>query len=175
MLNSAPSNSPPPLADALRQAMRGLAKSVNLISTVDENGQRHVMVATAVTPVSMEPPSMLFCINRNASSYPTLIAGADFCINILSKDQLNLAHLCSVGAQGEARFAEGSWMQDDSGVPYLRDAQASVICTQDYNVHYGSHDIFIGLVKDVHLGDEIDPLVFADGEYRRLAQQALSA
>ncbi|MEQ9110758.1 MAG: flavin reductase family protein [Rhodospirillaceae bacterium] len=160
-------------ADSLRLAMRGLAKSVVLISSIDQNGQRHVMAATAVTPVSMAPPSMLFCINRDASSYPALKEGADFCINVLARDHLMLAHVCSVGAKGEARFDQGAWTQDEFGVPYLADAQSSIICEQDLCQPYGSHDIFIGLVRDIHFGHEIEPLVYANGVYDRLVGEAL--
>jgi flavin reductase (DIM6/NTAB) family NADH-FMN oxidoreductase RutF len=157
------------LADSLRQALRGLAKSVVIITTIDSEGRRHAMAATAVTPVSMAPPSMLFCINRDASSYSTLLAGADFCINVLAFEHLDLAHLCGGGAKGEARFNTGAWEQDEAGVPYLRDAQASVICAQDQRIAYGTHDIFIGRVRKVAFSDGVNPLIFANGAYKRIA------
>lgn len=162
-------------ADSLRGAMRGLAKSVTLISTVDKSDLRHVMAATAVNSISMAPPSMLICINRDASSYPALLAGASFCINILAKDQLDLAQHCSVGAEGEARFDKGRWLRGEFGLPYLADAQASIICTQDHRQPYGSHDVFFGLVSKVHFGCEIDPLVYADGVYKGLSDHILNA
>lgn len=157
------------IAESLRQAMRGLAKSVVIITTVDREGNRHAMAATAVTPVSMAPPSMLFCINRDASSYSTLLDGADFCINILAFHHLDLAHLCSGGAKGEARFNTGAWVQDETGVPYLKNAQASVICVQDQRIPYGTHDIFIGQVRKVALSEDIDPLIYANNAYKRIA------
>jgi flavin reductase (DIM6/NTAB) family NADH-FMN oxidoreductase RutF len=158
------------LSESFRMSLRGLAKSVVLISTVEGSGKRHAMAATAVTPVSMTPPSMLFCINRDASSYSTLLGGADFCINILTYDQLELAQLCSGAAKGEARFASGAWMHDNSGVPYLDDALATIICTQDQRVPYGTHDIFIGLVRKVAFRVGVDPLVYANGNYKRIAE-----
>lgn len=161
------------VADSLRLAMRGLAKSVTLISTADKSGRRHVMAATAVSSVSMAPPSMLFCINRDASSYLALLEGADFCINILAKDHLSLAHHCSMVAKGEARFEHGNWAHADSGIPYLAEAQASIFCTQDHRMPYGSHDVFFGLVNKVHFGHEIDPLVYAGGVYKGLEAQQL--
>lgn len=174
MPNTVIAEGAPALSDTLRRAMRGLAKSVTLISTVEKSGRRHVAVATAVTPVSMEPPSMLFCINREASSYPTLMDGADFCINVLARDHLSLAHFCSVGAKGEARFDQGAWAEDEFGLPYLADAQSSIICMQDYRQPYGSHDIFIGLVREVKLRHGIDPLVYAEGAYKGLEKNSLT-
>ena len=157
------------LGASLRQAMRGLAKSVVIITMIDSEGRRHAMAATAVSPVTMTPPSMLFCINRDASSYSTLLGGADFCINILAFEHLELARLCGGGAKGEARFNTGAWAQDESSVPYLRDAQASVICAQDQRIPYGTHDIFIGIVRKVAFSDSIDPLIYANGSYKRIA------
>ncbi len=152
----------------LTRAMRGLAKSVVLISTADGSGQRHVMVATAVTPISMAPPSMLMCVNRNVSSYPTLLSGSDFCVNILRTDHLALAQHCSSTEKGEARFRKGAWALDVSGTPYLTDALAAVICCQDKRVPYGSHDVFMGRVRDVHVNGGADPLVYVDGTYTSL-------
>lgn len=154
------------VAALLKQAMRGLASSVSLISAADKSGARVAMAATSVTALTMEPPAMLACINRNTSSYPTLRDGADFCINILAVDHLPIAQLCSSGAQGEERFANGLWEKDARGVPYLKDAQAAIVCTQSRRIEYGTHDIFIGLVRQVHLPREIDPLVYVDGSYR---------
>lgn len=165
--------SPEQIAGLLKQAMRGLASSVVLVSTADAEGNRSAMAATSATALTMDPPAMLICINRSVSSYPILRDGADFCINVLAVDHLPLAQLCSGGAKGEARFAEGAWERDAQGVPYLADAQAAIICTQDQRIPYGTHDIFIGKVRSVHLPREIDPLIYVDGVYKSVREGAL--
>jgi flavin reductase (DIM6/NTAB) family NADH-FMN oxidoreductase RutF len=154
------------LVPALKQAMRGMAQSVAVIATSDEAGVRYAMAATAVTPLSMEPPSMLICINRNTSSYPILAGGAHFSVNILSAEQLDVARLCGGGAKGEERFAAGDWRVADNGVPYLADAQSAILCLQQQKHGYGSHDIFIGDVFAVVTPRSINPLVYLDGAYR---------
>ena len=113
------------VSEQLKRAMRSLAQSVVVITTA-AGGTRHAMSATSVTSVSLDPPSMLFCMNRTASSHPTLAAGAGFCINLLGMHHEPLARLCSGSAKGEARFAEGVWEHDEDGIPYLSDAQASI-------------------------------------------------
>lgn len=159
----------------LKQAMRGLASSVALISAADKSGARVAMAATSVTALTMEPPAMLVCVNRNTSSYPTLREGGDFCINVLAVDHLPLAQLCSGSAKGEERFASGLWERDSLGVPYLNDAQAAIVCSQDKRIEYGTHDIFIGRVRMVHLPRGIDPLVYVDGAYKALQSDPLVA
>jgi flavin reductase (DIM6/NTAB) family NADH-FMN oxidoreductase RutF len=152
------------VSDELRIAMRSLVQSVVVITTA-ANGIRHAMAATSVTSVSLDPPSMLFCMNRSASSHATLAAGAGFCINLLGRHHEPLARLCSGAAKGEARFADGEWDEDEDGIPYLTDAQASISCIQDGRVSYGTHDIFIGKVRGVRTTPHVLPLVYVDGVY----------
>ncbi|MBP6030571.1 MAG: flavin reductase family protein [Sphingobium sp.] len=158
------------LAADLKMAMRGFAQSVVIVSTVGSDGARYAMAATAVTPLSMDPPSMLICVNRTASSHATLESGANFALNILNRRQMDVARVCGGAAKGEERFTVGEWHTDEHGVPYLADAQAAIICHQRQRISYGSHDIFIGDVQAVRGasvdGVEADPLVYFNGSYR---------
>lgn len=156
------------LSAKLKNAMRGFAQSVVIITTVDDEGRRYAMAATAVTPLSMDPPSMLICVNRSVSSHKILEAGANFSLNILNVDQIDIARNCGGGAKGEGRFSIGDWKQDDSGIPYVADAQAVIRCHQRQRISYGSHDIFIGDVLSVQLADSVDPLIYLDGAYRHI-------
>lgn len=153
----------------LKLAMRGLAQSVVIITTA-QSGERHAMAATAVCPVSMDPPSMLFCINRTASAHPILSKGAAFCINLLADRHEDLARLCSGPTKGEARFGSGAFATDDEGVPYVLDAQANVMCVQDGRVSYGTHDVFFGKVRSVRVAGAIEPLIYLDGSYVAVAR-----
>ncbi|MGE4431375.1 MAG: flavin reductase family protein [Sphingobium sp.] len=156
------------LATALKTAMRGFAQSVVIVTTIDDKGGRYAMAATAVTPLSMDPPSMLICVNRTVSSYAILEGGANFCLNILGAGQEDIARCCGGAAKGEDRFAVGQWETDDHGLPYAVDAQAVIVCHQRQRVSHGSHDIFIGDVQSVRLSGTVDPLVYLDGAYRRI-------
>ncbi|MPT47319.1 MAG: flavin reductase [Sphingobium sp.] len=159
------------LATALKNAMRGFAQSVVIITTVDEEGKRYAMAATAVTPLSMDPPSMLICVNRSVSSHKILEGGANFSLNILSVDQVDIARNCGGGARGEDRFSTGNWVPDDDGIPYVADAQAIIRCHQRQRISYGSHDIFIGDVLSVELADAVDPLIYMNGAYRHIGER----
>src|SRR5262249_23281889 len=133
---------------------------------------RHAMAASAVTSLSMEPPSLLICVNKTASIYPVLEGGSDFCINILSGSHEALSVACSGKEKGEARFAIGDSRGDPhTHTPFLGDAQASLICGMDGIHHYGTHGIFIGKVKRVHLHGDVYPLVYIDGRYTSIVGQ----
>ncbi|MEZ5654364.1 MAG: flavin reductase family protein [Sphingobium sp.] len=156
------------IKDGLRQAMRGLASGVGIITGTDAAGLRHAMAATSVTSLSFDPPSMLVCVNRNASFYPLIADQRDFCINILGNIHADVAANCAMKDQGEDRFVGGRWVSGPDGVPYLEDAQAAIFCRQANRVAHGTHDIVIGDVLDVKTSDDFDPMVFAGGKYWRL-------
>jgi flavin reductase (DIM6/NTAB) family NADH-FMN oxidoreductase RutF len=71
---------------AFRQAMRGIAGTAHLVTTSDAAGAWHGMAATAVTSVSMDPPSLLVCINRDATTRSPVEARGAFCVNVLAAD-----------------------------------------------------------------------------------------
>jgi hypothetical protein len=55
-------------AAAFKKGMRHLAASVTLITTKVHRDQRGGLTATAVCSVSAEPPQILVCVNKSASS-----------------------------------------------------------------------------------------------------------
>jgi len=162
--STAPASAPVDLAGQMKAAMRRLAKSVVIVTT-RYRGQRMAMAATAVDSLSLEPPSLLVCVNRTASIFPALSGSAAFCINILARGHEPLAQLCGGQAKGEARFEKGEWAEGDDGVPCLEDAQASIFCRTDGEFFYGTHGIFIGRVGSIRVHGPVEPLIYADARY----------
>ncbi|MBC2776655.1 flavin reductase family protein [Parasphingopyxis marina] len=160
-------DSPTTVAEALRDGLRRLAKAVVVI-TCRHEGQRYAMAATAVSELSMDPPSLLICVNRSASLYAPLSEGADFCVNILHSDHSEISTACSGKEKGEARFAFGNWGGAPDGCPVLADAQASFLCRNDKAFDYGTHHIVIGQVEEVAVNGSVSPLIYVDGRYARI-------
>ena len=148
----------------MRQALRRLAKAVVVI-TSRHGDARFAMAATAVSELSLDPPSMLICVNQTASLHSPLAEGANFCVNILDRSQEDIARLCSGAVKGEARFAKGEWGEAHANVPYLREAQASFVCLNEQNFAYGTHRVFIGRVVEALTHGTVDPLVYVDQRY----------
>jgi len=153
----------------LRNGLRRLAKAVVVI-TCKHQGSRYAMAATAVSELSLDPPSLLICVNRTASLFTPLAEGAHFCVNILRSDQHEISAACSGKAKGEARFGVGDWAEARHGLPVLRDAQASFLCRNEQAFDYGTHRVVIGRVEEVLTAGPVDPLVYADGCYLQLGQ-----
>ncbi len=151
---------------SFRDAMRRLAATVTIIST-GGRGRRHGITATAVTSLSMDPPSLLVCVNRSGSLHALLADNDRFCVNLLRSEQAGLSDAFSGKLTSEERFLHGDWMDDGKGLPYLVDAQASIFCKKQDAIEHGSHSIFIGVVDSVLTMNDVCPLIYSDGKYSR--------
>jgi flavin reductase (DIM6/NTAB) family NADH-FMN oxidoreductase RutF len=153
----------PALAEAFKQSMRRVAATVNVIS-ICVDGTPMGITATAVSAVSMDPPSLLVCVNQAASLHPWIGDAGHFSVNVLHRDQVDVATMFADRKLEAQRFLTG-WDNDCIAPPRLRGAQASILCRRIDHHRFGTHSIFIGLVEEVITRAEIDPLVYLDGKF----------
>ena len=147
-----------------RAAMRRLAATVSVITL--RTGDRPMgMTATAVTSLSMSPPSVLVCVNQTVSMYGSFIEADTFCVNILHQDHLEVARVFSDSKLRSERFVTGQWQHRDNTPPILIDAQAALLCERRESLTFGTHSIFIGQVSEILLRDDIAPLLYVDGRF----------
>ena len=161
-----------PLAAQTKLALRRLASAVAVV-TCRDGETRHAMTATAVSAMSMQPPSMIVCVNRSTGFHAAISRARDFAINILHRRQVEISAGCGGNARGEDRFGLGGW-SEENGVPVLPDAQARIVCSKEHRFDYGSHTIFLGRVTSVGIHGEVDPLIYVDGKYTCLPPDAVA-
>lgn len=153
------------VADDLKDALRNLVRSVVVVTACHE-GRPYAMAATAVSEVSLDPPSMLVCINRNAAIFAAIDAGSDLVLNVLGCDQEAVSRACGGALRGEEKFSIGEWDEGEGGrPPALRDALAVIHLRQAQVVDHGSHRIVIGDVQSVRRADPVPPLAYFSGRY----------
>ncbi|PZQ21516.1 MAG: flavin reductase [Sphingopyxis macrogoltabida] len=152
------------LTESMRDAMRRIASTVHIITAMDADGPLG-MAATAVSSLSFDPPSLILCVNRNATMSASLKSGASFAVNVLHQQQVALVAPFSTSSLRHQRFADSGWNMDGPA-PALDNAQAVLSCVVDECRPYGSHIIIVGLVKSVVVRDDVDPLLYLDGAFR---------
>ena len=157
------SETDPELAEAFKQSMRRVAATVNVIS-ICVDGRPMGITATAVSAVSMSPPSLLVCVNQTASLHPWIGDADHFSVNVLHRDQADVAMMFADRKLEAQRFLAG-WDNDCLTPPRLRGAQASILCRRIDHHRFGTHSIFIGVVEEVVTREEIDPLIYLDGRF----------
>jgi flavin reductase (DIM6/NTAB) family NADH-FMN oxidoreductase RutF len=151
------------LIGEFRQAMRRVASTVNII-TICVDGHPMGITATAMSSLSLEPPSLLVCINRSAAMHALMTDVSHFGVNVLHRDQEHLGRMFADRNLRELRFASG-WTLNTEGPPRLADAQASLLCRRTEHHGFGTHSIFIGVVEDAIVRDDVHPLVYLNGNY----------
>jgi flavin reductase len=157
-------------AELFKSGMRRLPAAVTLVTCrYDDN--YFGLTATAVTSLSVEPPSLLTCVNRDASAHRVILEAKAFAISVLPHDKVDLARLfASRRPEDRAkRFATDSWLELTSGAPVLADAIVAFDCTLDQAILYASHSILIGQVQDIRISETHKHLMYLEGEFADLA------
>ncbi len=154
-----------------RAGMRKLAAAVSII-TADSGGRRNGLTATAVMSLTAKPPRLVIAINKDASAYAVIVGSGSFCVNVLAAEQVDIARRFAGDVKGEERFALGHWGILETGSPVLEGAVTNFDCDLSETVDCGTHALLIGLVKRVLVNAQASPLLYADSQWRRLAEPA---
>jgi len=129
---------------AFRKAMRHVATGVTVVTSLRDGEPRGITV-NALASVSLEPPSLLICINREARSYLFISTSRVFCVNVLAGEQRELAEHFS-GKVRDRQFDDVAYRIDTTGAPVLEGTIAHFDCELAHEYQFGSHSILIGRV-----------------------------
>lgn len=156
--------------EAFFEGMRRLAAAVDVV-TVADGDHRGGLTASAVTSLTVDPPMLLACVNRSASSHALIVDAGRFAVNVLPATDREVAAAFAgmTGLNGEDRFSVGEWRVGDLGQPVLATALVSFECVIESLVGRSTHDIVIGEVRAVHLGEKADPLLYMDRAFGTFA------
>jgi len=152
-----------------KEAMRRFPTGVTVVTSVKDGEPRGVTVS-AFASVSLEPPSVLICVNREARSYLFISTSRIFCVNVLRADQRALAERFAARIR-ERQFEGVPHFIDRTGAAVIEGVLAHFDCEVMQEHHAGSHSIFIGRV--VSLGVSAGtPLGYFDGTYHDFGLRA---
>ncbi len=150
----------------LRNALGTFATGVTVVTSLGDEGEPVGLTANSFTSVSLDPPLLLVCPARSASTTAALEKCEHFAVNVLRSDQEYISTLFAT--KGTDRFSEIAFDTCDHGVPILHDALANFEC-RTHAVHEGGdHLILVGEITRVRFTQEHEPLLYYRGRYRGL-------
>jgi len=160
----------PPAPKAFRNAMRGFVGACSLI-TMGQGAEASGMVVTSGISLTAEPPMVLACINRSASSWHLLKHLGAFGWSALGAGHQGLAERFSGvgGLKGPERYDGGSWATGASGARHLADAPLAFDCTVEEMIDRGTHSIVIGRVQSILTNPGRGALLYWNGAYHPMA------
>lgn len=148
--------------DLYRSLLGCFATGVTLATTLDAEGRAYGMTASAVSAVSLEPPLLLICVNREANFHAALGSEVGFVLNVLAADQEAISQTFSTDI--EDPFAAVPFRLGEAGLPLVDGAAAHIVCAPWGSFEAGDHTVFFGRVTG---GESFrrPPLVHHRGHY----------
>ncbi|MBE1534200.1 flavin reductase family protein [Actinomadura algeriensis] len=147
------------------------ATGVAIVTTVSADGADHAMTVNAFTSVSLDPPLVMFCVEKAGRFHDVVLEAGRWAVSVLTEDMRDASQWFATRGRtldGQLRgwaHARGP----ATGAPILSRAVASVEC-RTHAVHEGGdHTIVVGEVVGLDVPDpDGRPLIFYAGGYRTL-------
>lgn len=153
----------------LRRAFGTFATGVTIITTLGEDGTPRGMTANSFTSVSLDPPLVLICVGKSASSCEAFEKSGSFAVNILHERQAGVSGVFA--SKSADKFSNVDYCAVHTGAPVLTDNLSWFDCTV-YDKHVaGDHLILVGQVQAFGASPAA-PLAFCRGRYAHI-QNAL--
>ena len=164
-----PASNPAVEGSAFRHAFRQLASTVAVMTLTGRDGRPHGMTVTSMCGLSLDPPTLLVCIDRSTRTYGDLVASETFGIDVLAEGQHAVAAHCA--RPGSDKILPRGWLLDAgaSDLPHLAGSVVRLECRIETIHPASTHDIVIGLVEAIDVDPEpLAPLLYHDGAFVRL-------
>ena len=171
LIPAAPGESKAVLRSEYRDAMARLGAAVNIVTTAGAAG-RAGFTASAVCSVTDEPPTLLVCLNRNASVYEAFKSNGVLCVNVLAAGQRALSNTFGGKTPMDDRFATAQWRSEVTGSPVLEGAAVSFDCRVVSVTGVGTHDVLFCEAVAISLGEAAEGLIYFDRRYHELLAPA---
>jgi flavin reductase (DIM6/NTAB) family NADH-FMN oxidoreductase RutF len=141
---------------------RRLTTGVYVVGVAYE-GRHNAFTAAWVTQVSFEPLLVAISVNPKNLSYSLLKQSGRFVLNMLRRDQLDLArHFGTQSGRELDKLVGQRWRPGTLGVPILQNAAAYLECHITGALAAGDHELVLGkAVGGEVIDDTAEVLVYA--------------
>jgi flavin reductase (DIM6/NTAB) family NADH-FMN oxidoreductase RutF/DNA-binding MarR family transcriptional regulator len=155
-----------------RRALGQFPTGVTVITTVNDEGSPVGVTASSFNTVSIDPPLVLWSVDKGSFSSTIFEKSEYFAVNVLGKDQVATSN--KFAGRGEDKFKDVSYQTGEGGSPLLDEYAAQFEC-KTWNVYEGGdHLIIVGEVLAYRNNESTLPLVFSRGSYAVSSQHPSS-
>jgi flavin reductase (DIM6/NTAB) family NADH-FMN oxidoreductase RutF len=136
------------------------------VLTVRDGDRRHGMSSSWVTQVSGDPMLLIAAVDRRHHTHAALETTGRFALNIVGARSQRLEdYFYSAASRRADNLSAVEWEDSPDGLPYLREALASLECRVVAQHAAGDHTLFVAAVSHVVVRDSDRPLTSQDLEY----------
>lgn len=131
--------------DNINYALHKLSSTIAIAAT-KENNQDRLITVSWLTQISKEPALLALSISPERSIYNSLKNSKEVCVSVLSKEQQQIAELCSKHEPPEDKVqTSGIELLPSTKInaSYVKDSVANLECKVINNLPAGDHEVFI--------------------------------
>jgi len=149
---------------AFRRALGCFATGVAVVTARDASGRNRGLTVNSFSSVSLEPPLVLFCLDKETPSFAGFCEAGRFAVNVLRAEQHSLSVRFSTAAADKWNGIEYDLWPGE--LPVLRGCLASLACRREALYEGGDHVIIVGRVERLATAGPGEPLIYFQSSYR---------
>lgn len=139
-------------ADAKKTALRMIPYGIYVLTADDGQGTIAAGTVNWVTQTAFAPPLLAVAVKTDSGAYRAITASRTFALNMLGKDQKDVAFTFFKPTQpGEGTLSGQPYRKGTTGAPILTGAAAAVECRVVSIVEQGDHHVVVGEVVEAEV------------------------
>lgn len=152
-----------------KKALSNFPTGVTIITASSIDHQQIGVTVSSFTSLSLHPPLVLFCLNKNSQSLSLIKNSKYFAVNILSSTQQQLAR----------QFAgdlNKRWINIDYSLhqiyncPIINKVKTYLICQIHSQYDGADHIIVVGQLIESFINKDLDPLIYYHSNYFKITK-----
>ena len=153
--------------NAYRGALGSFATGITVVTVTGLDGRPQGMTVNSFGSLSLDPPLILWCIDRTAALFDVFQQCEDFSVSVLAADQMEISNRLAVPHHHDL---DGIALKRDQILaPFIDGCAAHFQCRVAGRHDGGDHVIMVGGVVGFDSNPDVEPLVYLRGDYRSLA------
>jgi len=150
-----------------RDALGCFPTGVAVVTAGQADQDEHIgITVNSFTSVSLDPPLVLWCMDRRSYRHDIFAQATGFTVSILGTGHKDVS--ARLARPGEHSLDGIALLETELGPPALADSLAVFECATEQRLEAGDHTIFLGRVLRFSRPSESAPLVFFRGRYNAL-------
>lgn len=146
-----------------RKALGSFATGITVVTVRGPGDVVLGMTVNSFSSVSLDPPLVLWCLDKSAALFPIIEKCDAFCVSVLSEAQEDISNRFAVAHQHET---DGLALTSGAtGVPYLSESPTNFQCSVHAQHEAGDHLIIVGRVQAFEVMSDAKPLLYYKGAY----------
>jgi len=161
---------PTTLGATFREFMSSFYTGVTIVTTTDDTGTTHAMTCTSLASVTLEPPTLLVCLDSTSGTLRAILDSHRFAVNILGRDAPATAEFFSSPAPRDQSTAH-QIHSPTLAQPWLpEESLAMAECTLASTLVVGTHTVVFGTVQSSACTPST-PLIYGHRSYQTLTEE----